>query len=133
MPMTIEQIAEADARKNYPGKGVTAAKMINSLREWKKQGADLERVGDTIFIVENPDDEDIVFHAVTGEDGGKLRTSLIIFCAYMHAMGKKVARAYYENPKVNQVVQGLATVTQTGNQFEAVFDLGKIASKKVTP
>lgn len=103
--MSIEQIIRADVEKNHSGTGVTYERMMNMLNRTLREGFRLVRAGNTLFLFKDAPQNGVEFHAINPESGDKLIENTAQFGKKMKAEGKIYLLAYFDNPKIVELVE----------------------------
>ena len=103
--MTIKEILAADLAKNYKGKSATVDEYYNGLKTSIASGTKIYRVGNTLYMVDSIGKEVIEWHTINGERADTLLVNTNKFLKKLQAKGVKKAITYYDNPKINALVQ----------------------------
>jgi hypothetical protein len=93
-------IVKKDLKLNHKGEGITLEQAAGALEQFSQDGAKFVRFGNTLFIVENPDDEDVIYHTVNADPPQIYLYNLLQFFAELHEQGKAQATTYFSNPKL---------------------------------
>ena len=98
--LPLEDIVKKDLKVNHRGEGITIEQATNALFEFKQNGAEFIRFGNTLFIMENPDDDDVIYHTVNADPPQTYLYNILQFFANLHERGKTQATSYFSNPKM---------------------------------
>jgi hypothetical protein len=103
--MPLIDIVKKDLKVNQKGEGITLEQAASALEQFKQDGAKFVRFGNTLFIVENPDDEAVIYHTVNADPAQIYLYNLLQFFANLHEQGKTQAVTYFSNPKLIDFVE----------------------------
>ena len=98
--MPLIDIVKKDLKVNHKGEGITLDQAAAALEQFNQDGAKFSRFGNTLFIVENPNDEDVIYHTVNADPPQIYLYNLLQFYADLHEQGKTQATTYFSNPKM---------------------------------
>jgi hypothetical protein len=93
-------IVKKDLKLNHKGEGITLEQAAGALEQFSEDGAKFIRFGNTLFIVENPNDDAVIYHTVNADPPQIYLYSLLQFFAELHEQGKVQATSYFSNPKL---------------------------------
>ena len=93
-------IVKKDLKINHKGEGITLEQAAGALEQFSQDGAKFIRFGNTLFIVENPNDEAVIYHTVNADPPQIYLYNLLQFFAELHEQGKTQATTYFSNPQL---------------------------------
>ena len=103
--MTIREILDADLAKNYKGDNFDAEQNYKGFKLLIEQGAKMYRVGNTIYMVDPVGKDTIEWHTSNAERSDALLANTNKFLKRLKADGVKTAFTYYDNQKINALVE----------------------------
>lgn len=98
--MPLIDIVKKDLKVNHKGEGITLEQAAAALEQFNQNGAKFSRFGNTLFIVENPNDPEVIYHTVNADAPQIYLYNLLQFYADLHEQGKVQATTYFSNPKL---------------------------------
>jgi sialic acid synthase SpsE len=111
--LPLKKLIERDIKANHSGEKITLEQAVQILAQFKKNGAELIRFGNTLFIVVNPNDEDIVFHTMNADPPQTYLYNGLQFFSELQSRGKKQAVTYFSSPKVTEYLKKIKLPSQT--------------------
>jgi len=116
--LTLKKLIERDIKVNHPGEKITLDQAVQILTQFKENGAELIRFGNTLFIVVNPNDENIVFHTMNADPSQTYLYNGLQFYQELHSRGKKQATTYFSGSKITEYLQKIKLPSQTITQSD---------------
>ena len=98
--MPLIDIVKKDLKVNHKGEGITLEQAAAALEQFSQDGAKFVRFGNTLFIVENPNDEAVIYHTVNADPAQIYLYNLLQFFADLQEQSKTQATTYFSNPKL---------------------------------
>jgi hypothetical protein len=95
--MSIEEIVRKDIASNQPG--ISVGQGFGALKQFKDNGAQFFRFGNTLFIVTNESTDSVIYHSINADPPKTYVYNEVHFFAKLHLDGKKEAVTYFSNPK----------------------------------
>jgi hypothetical protein len=118
--MTIKEILAADLAKNYKGESASVDEYYKGFKAMVDSGTKMYRVGNTIYMVDSVDNDTIEWHTTNAERSDALLVNTNKFLKRLKADGVKTAFTYYDNPKINALVE----------QFDFPTEINKVNEGK---
>lgn len=121
--MSFEEIVRKDLASNQPG--VTMGQAVNALQTFKKNGAELLRFGNTVFIVTDTQSDPVVYHSVNADPPKSYVYNELGFFAKLHEEGKTQAVTYFTSPKTlkfaNKYKLPIQTVSESNDPSKGPY------------
>ena len=118
--MTIKEILAADLAKNYKGENASVDEYYKGFKGMVDSGTKMYRVGNTIYMVDSAGKDTIEWHTTNAERSDALLVNTNKFLKRLKADGVKTAFTYYDNPKINAIVE----------QFDFPTEINKVNEGK---
>jgi hypothetical protein len=119
--MTIKEILDADLAKNYKGEDFDPEQNYKGFKLLIEQGAKMYRVGNTIYMVDPVGKDAIEWHTSNAERSDALLVNTNKFLKRLKASGVKKAFTYYDNPKINAIVEQFDFPTEVNKVNEGKY------------
>jgi hypothetical protein len=118
--MTIKEILAADLAKNYKGENASVDEYYKGFKRMVDSGTKMYRVGNTIYMVDSAGKDTIEWHTTNAERSNALLVNTNKFLKRLKTDGIKTAFTYYDNPKINAIVE----------QFDFPAEINKVDEGK---
>ena len=118
--MTIKEILAADLAKNYKGENASVDEYYKGFKGMVDSGTKMYRVGNTIYMVDSAGKDTIEWHTTNAERSDALLVNTNKFLKRLKADGVKTALTYYDNSKINAIVE----------QFDFPTEINKVNEGK---
>ena len=119
--MTIKEILDADLAKNYKGEDFDPEQNYKGFKLLIEQGTKMYRVGNTIYMVDSAGKDTIEWHTSNAERSDALLVNTNKFLKRLKADGVKTAFTYYDNPKINAIVEQFDFPTEVNKVNEGKY------------
>jgi hypothetical protein len=110
--LPLKNLIERDIKINHPGEKITLEVAVQKLTQFKDNGSELIRFGNTLFIVLDPNAENIVFHTLNADPPQTYYYNGLQFFSELYNRGKKQATTYFSGPKVTEYLQKIKLPNQ---------------------
>ena len=95
--LPLIDIVKKDLKVNHKGEGITLEKAARALEQFSQDGAKFVRFGNTLFIIINPNNQEIIYHTVNADPAQIYLYNLLQFFADLHVQGYTESSTYFSN------------------------------------
>jgi hypothetical protein len=111
--LSLKSLIERDIKVNHPGEKITLDQAAQMLNLFVENGSEIIRFGNTLFIVTNPNEDNIIFHTVNAYAPQTYFYNGLQFFYELSSRGKKQATSYFSSPKMTELLQKIKLPNQT--------------------
>jgi hypothetical protein len=103
--MSIPDIVKKDIATNGKRLGVTLEQGAGAIEQFKKEGAEFKRVGNTLFVIVDDANGIVEYHTINGDPLKAFLYNCLAFFAYLHEQGNTQAKTYFSDEFTKKLLQ----------------------------